>query len=176
MFDALVVAVAVVSEIELWVASVPPKPVLVPFLLLWTLPLLWRQRFPLLRRPSPSRCKRLSFAADAVGSGPTGFAALLLTFWAVGAENDRGGALTGVAIGATSMAVVTYLDDRIDVRSMATLAGCLPTIVAYTLQQRSRRGTALEERAVRLERERGAGRPRRGGRGAAADRARPPTT
>ena len=48
VFDALVVAVAVVSEIELWVASVPgPKLVLVPFLLLWTLPLLWRHRFPL---------------------------------------------------------------------------------------------------------------------------------
>ena len=97
-----------------------------------------------------------SFAGDAVGSGPTGFAALLLAFWAVGAHNDRGGALAGVAIGFASIAVITYRDVRIDAGAgvAATLAGCLVTFVAYTLQRRSRRATALEERAVRLERER----------------------
>ena len=158
VFDALVVALAIVSEIELWVASVPgPKLLLVPFLLLWTLPLLWCHRFPLGAPAFAFAMQALpSFAGDAVGSGPTGFAALLLAFWAVGAQNDRGGALTGVAIGAASMAVVTYLDVRIDVGAgvAATLAGCLVTIVAYTLRQRSRRGTALEERAVWLEQER----------------------
>ena len=48
-FDALVVVLAVATEVEVWVADVPgPWTVVVLAGLLTTLPLLWRRRFPLL--------------------------------------------------------------------------------------------------------------------------------
>ena len=48
-FDLLVVGLAVVSEIEIWVSDVPgPTWVLAPGVLLYTLPLLFRRRFPFL--------------------------------------------------------------------------------------------------------------------------------
>src|SRR6266540_2014935 len=90
-FDTLVILVAVVSLVEIWLASVPgPRLVLVPAVLLWTLPLLLRARFPF---AAPVFCfvvQMLStLAGDAVGGVLTAYAALLLTFWAVGAHNRR---------------------------------------------------------------------------------------
>ena len=91
LFDALVVGLAVVSEIELWVAAVPgPKLLLAPAVLLYTLPLLLRRRFPF---GAPALVfgvqAALTFTGEAVGSQATGFAALLLAFWAVGAQDRR---------------------------------------------------------------------------------------
>ena len=46
-FDALIVAIAVVSEIELLLDEVPgPRWLLIPGVLFYTLPLLLRRRFP----------------------------------------------------------------------------------------------------------------------------------
>jgi signal transduction histidine kinase len=158
VFDALVVGLAVVSEIEIWVTSVPgPKLVLVPGVLLWTLPLLWRRRFPFAAPTFAFAMQALSaFAGDEVASGVTGYAAFLLTFWAVGAHNGRHQALAGVAIGFASIAVITDRDVRVDPYDMASVivTGGALSFFAYALQRRARRAGALEERADRLERER----------------------
>ena len=158
VFDALVVGLAVVSEIEIWVTSVPgPKLVIAPGVLLWTLPLLWRRRFPFAAPAFAFAMQALTaFAGDEVGSGVTGYAAFLLTFWAVGAHNGRHEALAGVAIGFASIAVIADQDvrvDRYDMASVMVTGGAL-SFFAYALQRRARRAGALEERADRLERER----------------------
>ena len=158
VFDALVVGLAVVSEIEIWVASVPgPKLVLVPAVLLWTVPLLWRRRFPFAAPAFTFAMQALpAFAGDAVGSGLTSFAAFLLTFWAVGALNGRDETLAGLAIGVASIAVITDQDVRVDPYDMASVVvtGGALSFFAYAIQRRDRRASALEERADQLERER----------------------
>jgi signal transduction histidine kinase len=157
-FDALVVGLAAASEIEIWVTSVPgPKLVLVPGVLLWTLPLLWRRRFPFAAPAFAFAMQALSaFAGDEVASALTGFAAFLLTFWAVGAHNGRHQALAGAAIGFASITVITDRDVRVDAADMASVVvtGGLLTLVAYAIQRRARHTSKLEERAARLERER----------------------
>jgi signal transduction histidine kinase len=160
-FDALVILVAVVSEIELWVGTVPgPKLVLVPGVLLWTLPLLLRSRFPF---AAPVFCfvvQTLStFAGEAVGGVLTAYAALLLTFWAIGAHNPREQALAGAAIGFATIAVATERDVRIDSGEMlnAILTGAALAFVAYSIRARDRRAAELEERAEHFEQERDAG-------------------
>lgn len=155
-FDAMVILVAVASEIEIWVGSVPgSRFVLVPGVLLWTLPLLLRSRFPF---AAPVVCfvvQTLStFAGDAVGGVLTAYAALLLTFWAVGAHNTRQQALAGAAIGFATIAVATARDVRVDSGEMlsAILTGAALAFVAYAVQSRDRRAAELEERAEHLER------------------------
>ena len=157
-FDALVILVAVVSLVEIWVASVPgPRLVLVPAVLLWTLPLLLRARFPF---AAPAFCfvvQTLStFAGDAVGGVLTAYAALLLTFWAVGAHNRRPQAVAGAAIGFATLLVATERDVRIDPGEMlsAIVTGAVLTLVAYAVQGRDRRASELEERAEQLDRKR----------------------
>jgi signal transduction histidine kinase len=157
-FDALVIVAAVVSEVELWVASVPgPRLVLVPAVLLWTLPLLLRSRFPF---AAPAFCFGIqtlsTFAGDAVGGVLTAYAALLLTFWAVGATNARRHALAGAAIGFATIAVATERDVRLDPGEglSAVMTGAALMLVAYALQGRERRATELEQRADQVEQDR----------------------
>jgi signal transduction histidine kinase len=129
----------------------------VPAVLLWTLPLLLRSRFPF---AAPVFCfivQTLStFAGDAVGGVLTAYAALLLTFWAVGARNMRQQALAGAAIGFATIAVATERDVRVDAGAMlnAIFMGAALTSVAYAVQRRDRKAAELEERAEHLERER----------------------
>jgi signal transduction histidine kinase len=157
-FDALVILVAAVSLVEIWLGSVPGlRLVLVPSVLLWSLPLLLRFRFPF---AAPVVCfvvQMLStFAGDAVGGVLTAYAALLLTFWAVGAHNRRPQALAGAAIGFATIAVATERDLRIDSGEMlsAIVTGAVLTLVAYAVQGRERKAAELEQRAEHLERER----------------------
>jgi signal transduction histidine kinase len=157
-FDALVIVVAVVSEVEVWVGSVPgPRLVLVPAVLLWTLPLLVRSRFPF---AAPAFCFGIqtlsTFAGDAVGGVLTAYAALLLTFWAVGANNPRPHVLAGAVIGFATIAVATERDVRLDPGEglSAVITGAALALVAYAVQIRERRATELEERADRVEEER----------------------
>ena len=54
-FDAMVIALAVATQVEVWVAVVPgPVVVVVLVGLVTTLPLLWRRKFPLLAPVSAS--------------------------------------------------------------------------------------------------------------------------
>ncbi|MDQ3858442.1 MAG: histidine kinase [Actinomycetota bacterium] len=159
-FDALVILVAVVSELELLVTPVPgPAPLLALGVLLWTLPLLLRDRFPFAAPVLCFAAQMLSiFAGDEVGGLLTGFAALLLAFWAIGAGNAPTQAIAGTAIGFATIAVATARDVRLDPGDglNAAVVAAVVTLVAYAVRGRQRREAELEERADRLERERAA--------------------
>ena len=158
VFDALVVGLAVVSEIELWVAAVPgPKLLLASAVLLYTLPLLLRGRFPF---GAPALVfgvqAALTFTGEAVGSQATGFAALLLAFWAVGAQDHARHAIAGVALGLATLAVIVQWDVRFDSGNLlqgAVMLGGI-SLAAFALHRRSRRAAELERQATFVERER----------------------
>jgi signal transduction histidine kinase len=157
-FDLLVVGLAVVSEVELWVSDVPgPTWVLAPGVLLYTLPLLFRRRFPFLAPVFVFGVHiAISFAdPQAAGSLDTGSIALLLAFWAVGSYNDGQLAIAGLGIGLGTLAIIAAEDDRVDV-ALALNSAVVYTaawLFALLLARRSRRAHAAEERAAQLERD-----------------------
>ena len=157
-FDLLVVGLAVVSEIEIWVSDVPgPTWVLAPGVLLYTLPLLFRRRFPFLAPVFVFGVHiAISFAdPHAAGSMDTGSVALLLAFWAMGAGNDGQLAIAGLGIGLGTLAIIAAEDDRVDV-TLAINSGIvygLAWLFALLLARRSRRALAAEQRATQLERD-----------------------
>ena len=156
-FDALVVLLAVVAEIKVWIVpGAGPKVVFIIASLLWTLPLLLRRRFPFAAPVFTFAVQAAASAADpALGVETTGLVALLLSFWVVGAENERGQAIAGAAIGFASIAVVAELDVRVGLENSVwgVILGSVVCLIAYALQQRAKRAAELEERASRLERE-----------------------
>jgi signal transduction histidine kinase len=158
-FDALVVVLAVVQQVEVWIASVPgPKPAVMLASLLWTLPLLLRHRFPFAAPAFVFAVQAASAIAypPAFGGYETGGASLLLAFWVVGAYNERSQAIAGAAIGVASIAVTAQRDVRLDavnalLISFIAVGVCL---VAFALRRRAERAARLEGLAVLLERER----------------------
>jgi signal transduction histidine kinase len=157
-FDAVVVVVAVLSELELFFGEVPgPRWLLVPGILLYTLPLLLRRRFPFL---APAFVFGVHIAitfADpqAVGSLDTGPIALLLTFWAVGERNEGQLAVAGLGLGLGTIAIITVVDVRIGVGEgvNGSLLGTLAWLFALLLARRGRRAAAAEAHAAQLERD-----------------------
>ena len=158
-FDVAVMALAVVAQVEIWVAPVPgPRGAVVLLVLLSQLPLLFRRRFPF----AAPVCVFVAYAAlsfahtAAVSSLDTNTFTLLLAFWAIGGQDDLRQVAAGVAIGFASIAVLVKQDARIEpvdaVGVLITGAGL--ALAAFTLQRRARRTAELEERADRLERER----------------------
>ena len=156
-FDVLVVLLAVVAEIKVWIVpGAGPKVVFIIASLLWTLPLLLRHRFPFAAPVFTFAVQAAASAADpALGVETTASVALLLAFWVVGAENERGEAIAGAAIGFASIAVVAELDVRVGLENSVwgVILGSVVCLIAYALQQRAKRAAELEERASRLERE-----------------------
>ena len=156
-FDVLVVLLAVVAEIKVWIVpGAGPKVVFIIASLLWTLPLLLRRRFPFAAPVFTFAVQAAASAADpALGVETPALVALLLAFWVVGAENERGEAIAGAAIGFASIAVVAELDVRVGLENSVwgVILGSVVCVIAYALQQRAKRAAELEERASRLERE-----------------------
>jgi signal transduction histidine kinase len=157
-FDLLVVGLAVVSEVELWVSDVPgPTWALAPGALLYTLPLLFRRRFPFLAPVFVFGVHiAISFAdPHAAGSVDTGSIALLLAFWAVGSRNDGQLAIAGLGIGLGALAIIAAEDDRVDVALAvnSAIVYIAAWLFALLLARRSRRAHAAEARAAQLERD-----------------------
>jgi hypothetical protein len=116
-FDAAVVALALVAQIEIWATPMPaPREALVPIMLLATLPLLLRGRFPFAAPVWVFGVYAALSAVDreAVSSLDTNAFTLLLAFWAVGAQDEARQAVAGVAIGCASIAVLVERDVRIE--------------------------------------------------------------
>jgi signal transduction histidine kinase len=158
-FDAAVVAVAVVVQIEIWAMPVPgPKLAVVPGMLLATLPLLLRRRFPF----AAPACVFAALAAmtfahpEATAGAPTALLALLLAFWSVGAHGEPRQAVAGLVTGFAAMVVVTERDPGVGYAETSglVLVAAGAWLAAFALQRRTRRSVELEERAVGLERER----------------------
>jgi signal transduction histidine kinase len=156
--DLLVCVLAVASEIEIWVSDVPgPRGVLVPAVLLYTLPLLLRRRLPFIAPAAVFAVHiAISFADPrAVGSLDTGTMAILLTFWAVGEGNDGQQAIAGLGLGLGTIAIITAEDVRVGIEQAVNgaLTGGLAWLFALLLARRGRRAAAAEARAGQLERE-----------------------
>ena len=154
--DALIAGLAAMALAEAWFdPSQRPRALTVPFTLLWTLPLLFRRRFPLGAPVVVLVVLGLEalVADEAVTSSQTNGLAIVAAFGILGSHPDLRAAVAGAVIGYLSM-VLIVLDDR--PRVAGTVAIFLVTAVAWTigraLGERGRRTADLEERAERLER------------------------
>src|SRR4051794_23536729 len=156
--DALVIALAVVQQVEVWVADLPGPPLAVSLATaLWTLPLLLRRRLPF---AAPVFAFAVQIGAsfidpNAFGSEATGLVALLVTFWVVGAQDHASQAIAGAAIGCATLVVIAETDDRVDTGGaiFVMVMGAAVTLVAFTLRRRATRAAELEQRAQRLSAE-----------------------
>jgi signal transduction histidine kinase len=157
-FDALVVAVAVATEVEILVTDVTgPTVVLVPAGLLYTLPLLLRRRFPFLAPVFAFTVHVLSSFVDVQGGNreQVGVLAFLLALWVVGAHNPRQSAVAGLGIAMASIVVITVEDPRVvpDDAANVALVGFFVWLAAAVLRHRADRLAAAERHAARLEEE-----------------------
>jgi signal transduction histidine kinase len=153
--DALVVLLAIVAEIKIWIVpGAGPNVVFIVGSLLWTLPLLLRRRYPFAAPVFTFAAQAAASAFDpALGVETTALVALLLSFWVVGAENERSEAIAGAAIGFASIVAVARLDTRVSLENAVwgVILGGAACLIAYGLQRREERATELEGRARRLE-------------------------
>jgi signal transduction histidine kinase len=167
-FDALVLAVAAASQVEILVGS-PAGPIVAveAAALLATVPLLFRRRFPF---AAPA----IAFAGVAgvslvslagVTEGATfAMLGLVLASWAAGAQREGQQALAGAALGLAAFAVIVqaqpgsgtaldFGDAEVDLASWLVIGIGLP-LAAFALRRREERAVALEAEAERLARER----------------------
>jgi signal transduction histidine kinase len=173
--DALAVALVAFALLEAALGT--PRLGHAALALVATLPLLLHRRFPLVASGvvfavvAGLAVARPEAVADGVSAT---LLALLLAFWVAGASAERSHAVAGAAMGLAALAVLAQRaradeseadallpgdvvevgDFYIDTVFLFVLAGGL-SLAAYALQRRSRRAGLLEERAERLERERG---------------------
>jgi signal transduction histidine kinase len=156
--DAFVVLLATVAEIKIWISpGTGPTAVFIVGTLLWTLPLLLRRRFPFAAPVFAFAVQTgVAFADPDLGVETTMSLAWLLTFWVLGAYNERREAIVGALIGFASIIVIARQDVRVGLDEVVwgIVFGGAICVIAYTLQRRTARAAELEERAARLERER----------------------
>lgn len=154
--DVLIVLLAGLAQVEAWFApSQQPRAATVPLALVWTLPLLFRRRFPL----GAPVVSFVVLAGEAVAVGDvvtdaqtTGFT-ILAAFAAAGAHADVRSALVGALVGYASIAVI-LVDDRPRLASTLSVIGvsAVTWAIGRAFAERGRRAERLEERADRLER------------------------
>jgi signal transduction histidine kinase len=156
--DVFVVLLAVIAEIKIWIApGEGPRAVFIVGTLLWTLPLLLRRRLPFAAPVFAFSVQAGSaFVDPTIGTETTATIALFLTFWVVGAYNEGSQAITGAAIGCSSVAVVAQQDVHVGLEE--AISGCVMggaiCLIAYTLQRRTKLAGEHVEHAARVERER----------------------
>jgi signal transduction histidine kinase len=167
-FDALVLAVAAASQVEILVAPrVGPIVAVEAAALLATVPLLFRRRFPF-AAPAVvfaglAGVSLVSLAG--VTEGATfAMLGLVLACWAAGAQREGQQALAAAALGLAAFAVIVqahpgsgtaldFGDAEVDLASWLVIGIGLP-LAAFALRRREERAVALEAEAERLARER----------------------
>jgi signal transduction histidine kinase len=165
--EAVALALAVAGQIELWAGSSDgPRALAAVAALVATMPLLLRRRFPF---GAPAflfaGLALVSLVSPAAVYGGTSFTlfALMLAFWAAGAQRERQPAVAGAAIGLAAVVVVLATggrggvvrtgDAELSLFIWSLIAVGLP-LGAFALGARAQRAAELQERADRLERER----------------------
>jgi len=165
--EALALALAVTGQLELWVGSSDsPRALAVVAALVATIPLLLRRRFPF---GAPAflfaGLALVSLVSPAAVYGGTSFTlfALMLAFWAAGAQHERQPAVAGAAIGLAAVVVILATggrggvvrtgDAELSLFIWSLIAVGLP-LGAFALGARAQRAAELQERTDRLERER----------------------
>jgi signal transduction histidine kinase len=165
--EAVALALAVVGQLELWAGSSDgPRAAAVVAALVATMPLLLRRRFPF-GAPAVlfAGLALVSLVSPAAVYGGTSFTlfALMLAFWAAGAQRERQPAVAGAAIGLAAVGVMLATagrggvvrtgDAELSLFIWSLIAVGLP-LGAFALRARAQRAAELQERADRLERER----------------------
>jgi hypothetical protein len=110
IFDVLVIVVAVAAELEIVLRDLPgPRWLLLSAGLLYTLPLLLRQRWPFVAPVFVICVQVLASFLDVPGGSREswGVVAYVLAFWALGAYNALGKAIVGLVTGLVGVVLVT---------------------------------------------------------------------
>lgn len=154
--DLLLVALVVVAQVEAWVDPTQrPRAVTVPATLLWTVPLLFRRRFPLgapLVVFAVLTAESLA-AGDAVTASQVNGVALLAAFAVLGAHRALRVALAGAAIGYAALATIIVSDRPAWEGTVPILVfAAIAWTIGRTLGEWGRRADDLAARAERLER------------------------
>ena len=161
-FDLLVVALFVVAEIAVAGGSPEGSPVVVyGFPALWTLPLLFRRRWPTLAVVTVLGALALEaqLAQDATESIAV-LPPVMLAFWVAGTIEDRARALAvGVVGGVLAIVVIATNPGPFRVADAVFLAifTASPFAAGMVLRSREHRAAVLEDRAAAAERERDEG-------------------
>jgi signal transduction histidine kinase len=166
--EALALTLALAGQVEIWVGSGGgPRAGAVTSGLTATVPLLLRRRLPF---AAPALVfgglALISLASPAaVRDGPSfTLFALMLAFWAAGGQRQRRPVVAGAAIGLAAVVVIIESGGRggvvetgdlgLGLFIWSVIAVGLP-LGAFALRARAQRAAELQERADRLERERG---------------------
>lgn len=154
----VVVALAAAAAVEVVLRDLAPRWVLLPAVLLYTLPLMLRDRWPFAAPAFVIFVQVLSSFLDVSGGERENFgvAAYVLAIWVFGANNPVGRAAAGLGLSLAGIVIVTLEDVRVvaeDSRSVA-IVGTLTWLAAVVLRHRGLRAEAAEERSRALERER----------------------
>ena len=155
--DAIVLVIAAAAQIEVWVdPEQTPRLLTAPAALLWTLPLLLRERFPV-AAPAvvfATLAAETLLPGEVVTSSQVNGLALLAAFAVAGAAPDSRRALTGALIGYAAVIAIVAIDRPPVGGTWPILVfGAVSWVIARTLVERGQRAATLEERADRLARE-----------------------
>ena len=154
--DALIVLLALAGFLEaLLSASQTPRVVTVPAALLWTLPLLLRERFPL----AAPLAVFVVIAAEALAPGQAVTSsqanglALVTAFAVIGSHPRFRPAIAGAAIAYAALCVAIVAErPPLPATWPVLVVGGIAWAIGRALAERGRRAESLEERAARLER------------------------
>jgi signal transduction histidine kinase len=154
--DALVVVLAGAAVVEAWVDSEPTlRAVTLPFAVGWTLPLLFRRRYPFFAPATVflALAAEALVTVDSVTKSQTNTLAILAAFGVAGMHPDLRAAVGGAALGGAALAAI-ILHQTVPLQSalfMAVFAAGAWSI-GRAVGERGRRALVLERRADQLER------------------------